>query len=586
MKGIVLFCLLYGLFFNQFVFGQNHSIKSIEIDQRLEKALSSKWLDEAGLREGAAFQQTERISWIKKIQAHLYGQGYLYGQISAIREKLSADSQNVALRIEGVSGQLSRIGRIRIVADSLRPRSYEHLQSISKGDVYSQHRIESDIKNMLTLAADSGFIFARAEVDPPNIHSNRDAGEINLMLHIHEGAPVKISKIILRGNNQTKDRVILRELSFGIGQRFSRKFMEEIPRELLRTGLFKDVKRPVIARIDSMKYAMILSIKEGNATSFDGVVGYIPQRGKSENGYFTGLLDIAFNNLFGTGRKFNVHWEKPDVLSENFVLNYTEPWVANYPLDLSTNLERTVRDSTYLEWKASLHARYRFGRVLSAIAQIGQQVVLPDSFSSIRLHLARYKQINYQVGIVYDNRDYPLNPRQGIFFSNSYTFANKTNFGPGFLLRQDSIAKSESIEILKLRFDWYYELLKNQVTAIKLTANQVKGDRLQLTDYIWFGGARSVRGYRENQFQGSVAAWVNLEYRFLIGRNSRLFLFNDWGIYRYRAADGKDAQEIPMGYGLGFRVDTALGNLGVAFGLGRGDSFSEAKIHFGIENRF
>ncbi len=586
MRKYILLTFLSGLILVQSAFGRDYRIQSLEVDARLMNAIRLSWLDDLGISPGAFYSPSLKGTYERKIQAHLYSQGYLYGFLSAIRETISSDSQFVDLKIEGSSGKKSYFGEIHVEADSMRTDGYKRLISIHKGDAFSQPRIEADIKTMLVFAADSGYMFAKAEVEPPTLHSSHDAAKINIKIHIHEGQAVRISKIILHGNVQTHPNVILRELNLRIGERFPRKYMDEIPKDLLRTALFKDVKQPEIAQIDDGKYALLISLVEGNATSFDGVVGYIPQKNNADGGYFTGLLNFNFNNLFGTGRKFNVHWEKPDVLSENFELNYTEPWLAGYPFDLSTNLQRTVRDSTYLEWKGSLHGRYRFGRVFSAIGEVGRQVVLPDSLSSIRLHLARYQQLNYKVGIIYDDRDYPLNPRQGIYFSNSYTLAQKTNFGPGFLLRQDSIAKKESIEILKLRFDWYHELFRNQVTAIKLNANQVKGNRLQLTDYIWFGGARSVRGYRENQFQGSVAAWVNLEYRFLLGRNSRLFVFNDWGIYRYRQGNGQKVQEIPMGYGLGFRIDTALGNLGIAFGLGRGDSFSEAKIHFGIVNRF
>ncbi len=40
------------------------------------------------------------------------------------------------------------------------------------------------------------------------------------------------------------------------------------------------------------------------------------------------------------------------------------------------------------------------------------------------------------------------------------------------------------------------------------------------------------------------------------------------------------------GYGIGVQLETVLGNLGVSFALGQGDSFSTAKIHFGIINDF
>ena len=80
-------------------------------------------------------------------------------------------------------------------------------------------------------------------------------------------------------------------------------------------------------------------------------------------------------------------------------------------------------------------------------------------------------------------------------------------------------------------------------------------------------------------------AWTNLEYRFVLARNSRLFLFNDRGYYQYPHAADKKEQILP-GYGLGFRFQTPLGILGVDYGLGKGDSFSQGKIHFGLINTF
>ena len=104
---------------------------------------------------------------------------------------------------------------------------------------------------------------------------------------------------------------------------------------------------------------------------------------------------------------------------------------------------------------------------------------------------------------------------------------------------------------------------------MELNGKQVKGDRLQLTDLFWFGGSQSLRGYRENQFWGKVVAWANLEYRFILNRNSRLFIFSDWGFYQALDNSVKDNQVLP-GYGLGIRFETPLGIMGVDYGLGKG----------------
>ena len=128
---------------------------------------------------------------------------------------------------------------------------------------------------------------------------------------------------------------------------------------------------------------------------------------------------------------------------------------------------------------------------------------------------------------------------------------------------------------------------QNQVFAFNFNGFHIEGDKdqLQLSDHFWFGGFGSLRGYRENQFHGTTVSWINLEYRFIVGRNSRVFLFSDWGFYQYEEATGIKNDILP-GYGVGIRFDTPLGIMGVDYGLGRGDTFSTGKIHFGLINSF
>ena len=53
------------------------------------------------------------------------------------------------------------------------------------------------------------------------------------------------------------------------------------------------------------------------------------------------------------------------------------------------------------------------------------------------------------------------------------------------------------------------------------------------------------------------------------------------------AVSGMDEDEAThLGYGLGFRLDTAVGLMGVAFAFGEGDTFSTAKLHFRLLSEF
>jgi outer membrane protein insertion porin family len=109
------------------------------------------------------------------------------------------------------------------------------------------------------------------------------------------------------------------------------------------------------------------------------------------------------------------------------------------------------------------------------------------------------------------------------------------------------------------------------------------------SDLFRLGGAATLRGYREGQFLGSRLVWTNLEYRFLVALRSFFYGFIDVGYIAQPSitAIGLTASErSKIGYGVGVRIDSALGLIGVSFALGEGDTFSTSKIHIRLINEF
>ncbi|MGD9897567.1 MAG: outer membrane protein assembly factor [Calditrichaceae bacterium] len=540
-----------------------------------------------GLKKGRIFYKRLLAESVDSYGRYLNDLGYLFARIDSVQTIYENDSTQVLLKIYGDEGKRVVWGKIEIESDSVSAGLYRRQLNVSKNSYYSRVRFEKDLKRLLSVAADSGFLFADADFENMQFRPDGNIYYLDVNLKINENERAYIRNIIVKGNHYTRDDVILRELNISGGDVYSDRRIKQIPEKLTRLSFFKNVKKPAILMNGDKDIDLIIEVEEGNATYFDGVVGYIPGDNTEANpdGYFTGLVDLNFKNLFGTGRRFDIHWKKADQYSEEFSLAYTEPWILGYPFDLGLGLDRTVRDSTYVEWNYNLNARLKIFDNLSLVGLLEQKTVTPDSAASRDLRLAKNSLFNMEIGVEYDTRDYQINPRSGIFYNSSYSYGVKNNSGPGYLLEDDDISKNEEIQTVKLRFDWLYNFYKNQVFSVSLNANQIKGDRLQLSDYFWFGGSRSLRGYRENQFRGDIVAWSNIEYRFILNRNSRIFLFSDWGYYQYSENDKIIDDTLP-GYGIGIRMDTPMGILGVDFGLGRGDSFSEGKIHFGIINRF
>ena len=102
--------------------------------------------------------------------------------------------------------------------------------------------------------------------------------------------------------------------------------------------------------------------------------------------------------------------------------------------------------------------------------------------------------------------------------------------------------------------------------------------------YLKLGGIESIRGYREEHFRVTRAGWTNLEWRVLLARRSRAFLFLDSGILG-GTPDGGPAF-YPAGYGGGLRVASRVGLIGLDYGLSRGDSPAQGKVHVQMVNEF
>jgi outer membrane protein insertion porin family len=152
-----------------------------------------------------------------------------------------------------------------------------------------------------------------------------------------------------------------------------------------------------------------------------------------------------------------------------------------------------------------------------------------------------------------------------------------------------TFAPSGSVQRLTIDCDFYLTTLMRQVLAMGVHGRRVQGGNIDESDMYRFGGAATLRGYRENQFLGTDVVWTNTEYRFLVGRRSFFYGFFDTGYYLHPADAGRNIprmEAFKFGYGVGIRVDTPLGNMGVSFALGKGDTFGTAKIHVGLINDF
>ncbi|MDD5088867.1 MAG: BamA/TamA family outer membrane protein, partial [bacterium] len=110
-----------------------------------------------------------------------------------------------------------------------------------------------------------------------------------------------------------------------------------------------------------------------------------------------------------------------------------------------------------------------------------------------------------------------------------------------------------------------------------------------LPDLYRLGGARSLRGYREEQFLGSRIGWASIEIRYWLGSASRFFVFGDaGGVYRAIRTEAAQSEStrIRTSAGLGIRIGTDIGIWGFDYGIGQEDRLLNGKLHVSLLSTF
>lgn len=462
------------------------------------------------------------------------------------------------------------------------PDSLQHLRGIREiSRAKSPEQLQSGVRFLLDELEEAGYAFAKVQIDSVVIENDSFEQAYSLTVRVIPGDQIYIRQIRLTGNITTRGETILRELPVRIGSIFKESLVEEIPERLLQLGYFRNVQPPELLLDAKKNGVLFIKIEEGNNNAFNGVIGYNPSAG-TQPGFVTGLVDVKFGNLFGTGRQLAAKWEKRGRDTQNLALRYREPWLLGFPLHLEGGFQQLLQGTLYVDRKFDLSAELRILPRMFLIGRLERSQITPDSaaFASI----PKSRSLSAGLGLRYDSTDDPINPRSGAYYSTILETIDKTISFENF--ESASKAKTKQKRLL-VEAGWHQPLWGLQVLSIGLHWRQLtSGEALNpLTDVFRIGGATTLRGYREEQFSGSRIAWANVEYRYLLSRHSRVFVFYDQGYFFRNDAEEK-IESYKRSFGFGARLETRLGIIGFDYGLGEGDGLFEGKVHVSLVNRF
>ena len=551
-----------------------------------------------GLHAGQPYHRDEVMAGLARIMGEYRKSGYVFASINPEVLLISVDQVHIRVRIN--EGSQIRTGQITMSGNKLY--SFSELQrelGLREGIPFSQFALERGIDRILALYSEHGH--PKIEIEPSGFQVIPDHGRVDLHLNIDEGNEVRIGEIRLTGLKKTKSNVILRELPIQTGEVFDQRKIDQSLRSLRNLGYFSEVNPQLLEEGNEPDTIVFHArMTEARTGRFNGVIGYAPPSSDVDNApRLTGTIEASEENLFGTGRRASFFWKSGLLRMLRF--GYQEPWVFGKPANIGVEYAQLKQrnqftDAESEEQSGSVTVSTQFrgvfeGALAMSYKRIDYPAVAPSypsttgtrdfSFGSDNqlLHFQPNSIANArpQNGVKYgvtfsltrDNRNYFLNPTSG---------------------RRDSVALEFSRGDFRLRKLWvdlqqYFPTWRKQVIAVGLHTATTWGSNIPPTELFFLGGANTLRGYDEDWFLGPRRVFTNLEYRLIVGRASRIFVFVDMGsvtqVNRPSIFD-----PIRVGYGFGMRLESRGGLLRIDYGLAEGSSALQGKIHVNLGTSF
>lgn len=458
------------------------------------------------------------------------------------------------VRVAVFEGEPARIGELSVTGSDLygREEILERL-GVASGAVFDPRALEGAMLALLADLNNTGYPFAQVWIT--GIDFRRETGSVDLAFAVYGGEQTRIAALTFEGLAVTDSTLARRISRLRPGRAYDERAVRRSTRHLVSSGLFAEVRPARVERIGPGAVDVRIPLRElERRNSIQGLLGFSRRDGGE---YRTaGSVDLDLVNIGGTGRDARLRWLSDGEEYRTTWFRYSEPFFLRLPVGLDVELRQDVFDTLYDFSLAGFDLTAAAGPAVSLSAGFMWDGTVPGADEALQRSVRHRLRAGCEVRAAAAAARVRLEA------------ARKTNYRPG-AQRDTEMQFLYSFEgrVLVPVFEEQAFFARAAAEGV-LTPNEIPPSEMYS-----LGGARSLRGYRENQFRGRQTAWLNLEYRF--GGESRLFVFDDVGVFQ-RSGGG---WLLRNGLGFGLRSTSKLGTVEMSFGVGERFALDQTRIH-------
>jgi outer membrane protein insertion porin family len=399
---------------NNVTFEGNVVFKQSELRRYLSKTRKRKFYNIFGSKK---FKEDQYEEDKQNLVEQMQDKGYRDAAILS-DTVTKHDYQTVDVKIKVHEGPKYYFGKITWSGNAKYSTDFlNKVLRIKQGDVFSEDNLTKRLSgptpnsdDVSSLYLNDGYLTYNTDAVQTDIHNDT----VDMELRVYEGPQYTINRVILKGNDVTNDKVVMREIRTKPGQKFNKDLLIRSTREISQLGNFDEQKtepKPTNINPQDGTVDIIFNVVEKPSDQIELSGGF-------GGGQLVGTLGLTFNNFSirnifnfkdykplpkGDGEKLSIRGQSSGRTYTNYSLTFSEPWLGGKkPIYFAVSAY--TQGSSTGQYYPTTSPDYNNLRINGIGVTLGKRLNWPDNYFQLNysLNVDHYNLDNY-TGYLFEN---------------------------------------------------------------------------------------------------------------------------------------------------------------------------------------
>src|ERR687896_755869 len=207
----------------------------------LKNAMETKEKTLISFITGTGVYQRETLrNHLRRLEAFYPTRGFLRAEISEPDVRVDPNAKGIFVTIAIKEQDQYRVGRVRVEGDDLfSATELKSTMKLQEGEIFDRSQLANDILRLTDRYTERGYAFADIV---PLTNIDQEKRLVNIDVQIDRGPQVRVGRILIVGNEITRDKVIRREIRLNEGDLFDSSKLRRSRQRLGNLGFFEETK--------------------------------------------------------------------------------------------------------------------------------------------------------------------------------------------------------------------------------------------------------------------------------------------------------------------------------------------------------